>query len=676
MQWAAPIAGLVAAGLAVPLLVLMYFLKLRRRRLPVSSSLLWKRAVQDLQVNAPFQRLRRNILLLLQLLALIAALVALAGPILLMRSGPGRRYVLLIDRSASMNATDVDAGTRLDEAKRRARRFVGTLRRPGAFSLGETDMAMVVAFSSGAKLMCNFTSDRDRLLDAIDAIDPTDESTTLDEAMTVAQAFARPAGEGAEQAPESLATIELFSDGRIAESDAPVLGDGEVNFHRVGSSGANVAVVAMEARRSYERADEAEVFVALGNYGRRAMRRDVQLSLDGAVRSVRRVTIPPARDVADDEPPEPGKTAVAFSLTHPEAGVLEARILPPPGERSDDPLAVDDAGWAVLPAPRRLSALLVTAHNPPLRSALEACPLARLDVRSPEAFAADVGSLGAGGAYDAIVLDAGALPPDAELPRGRYLVFGRPPAVAGAKVRGTLENQTVIDWRARHPVLQFANLEGLFAAECVRFDLPRGAELLAEFDGRGANLATETPSPVPAIGLVRRRASTFLLVSFDAMRSNWPFEPSFVMFCYNAVTFLATESGGERRTLRVGEPIVLDRLPTGASAVVEGPDGHSEPVEVQESGALRYPGTDRAGVYRVTVTGGGGRSIETFAAGVLDERESRIAPAEEVVLAGRSVAASDSPASRGNVPIWPWLATAALALVCVEWVVYVWKLRI
>ena len=122
MQWLTPLLGLSAAAVAVPLLLLLYFLKLKRRESVVSSTLLWKRAVQDLQVNAPFQKLRRNVLLLLQLLALIAMLVALAGPMLALSKGPGQRYVVLIDRSASMNATDVTPN-RLAEAKKQARVF-------------------------------------------------------------------------------------------------------------------------------------------------------------------------------------------------------------------------------------------------------------------------------------------------------------------------------------------------------------------------------------------------------------------------------------------------------------------------------------------------------------------------------------------------------------------------
>ena len=59
----------------------------------------------------------------MQLLILFASLLALAAPILSLASGRTRRHVLLIDRSASMSATDVEP-SRLEEAKRQAAKIV------------------------------------------------------------------------------------------------------------------------------------------------------------------------------------------------------------------------------------------------------------------------------------------------------------------------------------------------------------------------------------------------------------------------------------------------------------------------------------------------------------------------------------------------------------------------
>src|SRR3712207_4102625 len=100
--WTAALAG----AIVVPALLLLYFLKLRRREMPVASTLLWKKAVQDLQVNAPFQRLRRNLLLFLQLLLLLLLLLAFSRPVTNYTPGAGTTSVILIDRSASMGAAE------------------------------------------------------------------------------------------------------------------------------------------------------------------------------------------------------------------------------------------------------------------------------------------------------------------------------------------------------------------------------------------------------------------------------------------------------------------------------------------------------------------------------------------------------------------------------------------
>ena len=655
MEWLTPLIGVYAAAVAVPLLLLLYFLKLKRQEIIVSSTLLWKRAVQDLQVNAPFQRLRRNLLLLLQLLALMAILLALAGPVLAWKGGPGKRYVLLIDRSASMNATDVQP-SRLEAAKKQAKTFVESMRGGSLVSLKDkSDNAMVVAFDRHAKVMCSFTSDKRQLMLAIDAIEAGDGESRLGEAITVARAFAQSPGvEGNIRTAEQPAQLVLFSDGRISDLETIVVASDELVFHGIGQSPDNVAITAMNARRSYERPEQVEVFASLENYGREPVERDVQLGINGNVHAVRSIRIPASAAAEAGKPPKPGKVAVDFSLSFGSAGALEVCLL------GDDALSCDNAAWSVLDPPKRLSVLLVTNGNPVLDLALRACPIAKLDPCSPVGFdATDPVSFAERQAYDVIVLDNHV---PAHLPQCRYLVFGPPPKGIDVNSPRELENQIVVDWRSQHPVLQYVNLTNLFTAKSHELKLPRDADVLAEF------------SESPAMALVRRKGSVYLLTAFDVLQSNWAFEPSFVLFCYNALAFLGAQAGGgERRGLGVGEPIAMENVPAEATVTVTRPDTSKLELKPDPGGAIRFPGTQRVGIYAVDVPA---QPKQFYAVNLLDGEESRIEPQKEISFSSVTVAAEQGAVQRANVPLWPALVFAALVLACLEWLAYNLRVRI
>jgi hypothetical protein len=661
MEWLTPLTALYAAAATVPLLLLLYFLKLKRREQIVSCTLLWKRAVQDLQVNAPFQRIRRNILLLLQLLMLIAVLLALAGPILSRIIAPGQRFVLLIDRSASMSAADVQP-TRIAHAKEQAKQFVQSLGSEALFSLkAQGDLVMIIAFDERAKVMCNFTSDKRQLLAAIEAIKPGHGGSSLAEAVVVARAFAQSPGlEPDNRSTEEPARLVLFSDGRIRDLENIVVASDELVFNAIGQTADNIAITAMQARRSYENPEQVNIFATLANYGTEQVTCDVQLSLNADVRAVRSVTIPPrAASVSPDansspDTGRPGKTALNFSLSYADAGVLEVRHL-----RSDS-LACDDAAWSVIAPPQRLSVLLVTGGNIVLESALRTAPLAKLELRSPAEFdAMDHSALSVDQPYDVIVLDNHR--PES-LPKCRYLIFGRPPNGIDVTTAEVVKDQLVVDWRPRHPVLQYVNLTNLFAAKSHKMTVPRDADVLAEFN--------ETP----ALVLVRRHGSVFLLAGFEVLQTNWPFEPGFVLFCYNAVTFLGAEAGQKHQiNLRVGDPIVIDGLTPGVTARISGPHLSDAEVTATPAGSVRFGGNDRVGLYSVAAPD---EPIRTFAVNLLDAGESDIQPLREIVMSGELVQASEQPVSRANLPLWPWLVGVALVLACFEWLVYNKKVSI
>ena len=117
MIWLTAQYALIAGAIAIPALLILYFLKLRRRDVEISTTLLWKKAIQDLQANAPFQRLRRNILLILQLLALGAILAALGQPQIKSQTITGQRHVIMLDRSASMMSLDEKDDKRSEERR-------------------------------------------------------------------------------------------------------------------------------------------------------------------------------------------------------------------------------------------------------------------------------------------------------------------------------------------------------------------------------------------------------------------------------------------------------------------------------------------------------------------------------------------------------------------------------
>src|SRR5262245_23392186 len=82
----------------VPLfLILLYFLKLKRKPLSVPSTFLWKKSIEDLHVNALFQWLRQNVLLLLQLLSVLALIYGILAPRFHGATGRGTPYILMLD---------------------------------------------------------------------------------------------------------------------------------------------------------------------------------------------------------------------------------------------------------------------------------------------------------------------------------------------------------------------------------------------------------------------------------------------------------------------------------------------------------------------------------------------------------------------------------------------------
>lgn len=105
--------------LSVPVIVIFYLLKRTYEPQTVPSTLLWDKLLRDLEANRPWQRLRQNLLLLLQVLLAMLLAFALARPALPGGDVTAEHTIAVLDLSPSMaaQAGNAQGTTRLEANK-------------------------------------------------------------------------------------------------------------------------------------------------------------------------------------------------------------------------------------------------------------------------------------------------------------------------------------------------------------------------------------------------------------------------------------------------------------------------------------------------------------------------------------------------------------------------------
>ncbi|NBX24637.1 MAG: VWA domain-containing protein [Planctomycetes bacterium] len=648
MSLLSPLAGLVLLASVVVPLVSLYVLRLHRERRTVSSTLAWERRTEDLRANVPFQRLRPSLLLLLQLLLLALLALAVAQPVLRGLGTAAGRTILMIDASASMATRDEVSGqTRLERARALAVERARALQGGGLLALSAPEI-MVIAFAQSPQVVVPFTTSLARIEQGIEAVSQTDERTCLAPALELARAHqAGRRGEDEGAASASPAVIELFSDGAIGDAaEATPRGRESVVWSRVGRADtANTGLSAAGCERAGEDADGLDTFAALRNFG--ATPAGLRLELRAGSRVVA-VTPQPVQVPGASATQGAGERRVVFA----DLDVGSERLLRwtvSPG----DALAADDVAHAVVRQARPLRLALV-GQDDSLRSLLEAlspASLVTLDVAGGvEAMRKDPGWADG---FDAVVWVGD---PPAAVDRGRWLLFGRPPAMPGLHPFGEPGRDFARAWRTEHPTLRQCNLNELVVQRVHRLAAESGWTTLIE-GGR---------SPLALAG--RTGAGFAIVCPFEPGDSNWPFQRSFVNFTAQSLELLAGlgEVAGET-SIEPGEMIRV-RLPDRATQpMVQPPLGAAEPMVFREGEAAWGPAR-RAGAYRISWTDARGQSAERWVAvNLLDEAECRVAAPERLSLGGQRIEAGGGSTT---LEIWPFALALAVALLLLEWWVY------
>lgn len=607
------VAPAAVAGAAA--LVALYLLKLRRRRLEVPFAELWRRVLSETQSTALWKRLRRIVSLVVQLILLALILTALVDPHL-SATQHGRSIAIVLDTSASMQATDGGNGTRLRAAKDEAKRLVS--------GLAGDDEAMIVGMDARPSPRGGFSRDDRALVADIDALAATDTSADLLRALALAGDALR-----GRQRP----TLVLVGDGawRQAELDegARSLGAVDLRYLPVGHSRDNVGITAFAVRRYQANQTAYEVLVEVQSFRAQPSTVTLQLVQDGEVVETQKLPLAAGERVQRLYPDLAGAGAR-----------LEARLVD-----AHDALPRDDVAYAVLPSKRKQKVELVTAGDLFLEGALLLDENLDVDKIAPAMWDA-----ASSAKYDAVVLD-GFTP--ATAPRTNALYLDPKGAASPFALRGSVDAPLVTETAAAHPLMRWVALKDLNIGRASTFALGPG------------DVAVASSFKQPILVARDRDGKKTVALGFELRRLDLPLRVAFPVLLINALDWFAGADTGLVASYATGRPWRVP-VPAGATELyVKAPDGTRTRAPVHD-GRASYVAM-HAGFYELESAGAPNRVVAVNLASV---EESNIAPRPTLAAGSHALAAPEVGRIGVRRELWGYFVVLALLLAFVEWWTY------
>jgi len=160
----------------------LWLFRRQAKRVPVSTLLFFKSLAREHQESAWLRRIKKWFSLLLTLLVLFFAILALARPNSNLSADSPGAVVIVVDRSASMSAKDMQGRTRLDEAKRRVKDRIR--------SLPDQVVLSLIAFDARPHVLLSRSRNRRECLRLLDELTPTPIEGKTEAALNVAKRLA------------------------------------------------------------------------------------------------------------------------------------------------------------------------------------------------------------------------------------------------------------------------------------------------------------------------------------------------------------------------------------------------------------------------------------------------------------------------------------------------------
>ena len=423
--------ALITAGIVISL----YFLKLRHRRVFISSSLLWRRVLDERQSHSLWEKLRRLVSIAIAVTIALLIAMSLARPEIESLTGKNERVVIVLDTSPTMNTETSDGSTRWRRAVDQAK---------GILDTGGPTTEFRVIDTSGTTASA-FTTDRNEARRLIDQMSPN----TADPQFPKVDA--------------RDSQVYFVSDGVAIHNTASA-----VRRVSVFESANNVGITAFEIRSMPSSPQAYEGYLEVQNFGQPA---DVGIAVIGTGGQ----RINKAVHLASGE-----TYKEVFDLSQFAGGGVRATV-----QTKDDALPQDDVAFAYLPVKRKTRTMLVTKGNHFLETVLKLNNYVELEISDPSNFRESP-------TIDAYIFDrfAPSTPPSRPA-----LIIGTPNAPWLKPSTGEVQKPEITSWSDNHPVMQYVSVHDVAIERASQID-PGNLTVIAASKQTPLIVASEKPKLV------------------------------------------------------------------------------------------------------------------------------------------------------------------------------------
>ena len=599
----------LAFGIIIPIIFLLYFMRPKRQERVVSSTMLWQQASQDLQASRPWQKLRITALLLLQILAAIVIVLVLVRPATIISSPIGGNTIIILQASASMQATDVSP-SRFEAARSEISNLID--------GLGPSDQLSLITMAKTPQVLVAFSSDKSQLTSALQRAKVTNQDADLEQALSLATSLA---------AGHTDAQILVIGDGHVLPPDQTLVSTFPVRYLQIGTDAPNAALLALASQTLQ---GKLVALAQIANYSNQQRSIPVELYADGNLVGVQTAILAAGASGALQWGPLP-----------PTTRFLHARII------TQDAMTIDHDAWAIAGGSMHGRVLLVTNGNSFLEASLRLQPNIDLFETTPAKYT-NVGN------FDLTVFD-GLVP--SNLPSGALFFVNPPtdsntfgksgPEISISHISAGSDNQNLL------------NQVDLSSIHVVR----KSHQLTPAAWMQPIIVTPETPLLIAGEQDNRRIG----VLSFDLHDSDLPLQPTFPILMYNLVNWFLPLPVSGNAQVAPDTPVTIQAWPGAERITITGPDQQTATV-APPFPVTAFNNTDKIGIYTVTQITQKQELHGAFTVNLFDPLQSSLIPSARLPISQSTLFDAGSPA----VPhvlreIWPWIAAFLLLVLCAEW---------